>query len=166
MAQAELAERLGVRQAAVSKLEHKTDFLVSSLTNYPQGWTVGYMRGIGPGELVTGFDLGDTARAAVRPLLQLSARYEANRRDREKRGLSHIGTCPHPGRWMNSALRMASSGRKTASRISVPRWSTGFNAELPPAFGHEDGHPSATGEHRRAALGRCRHALAEVGGRL
>ncbi len=28
------------------------------------------------------------------------------------------------------------------------------------------GHPSATGEHRSAALGRCRHALAEVGGRL
>jgi hypothetical protein len=26
--------------------------------------------------------------------------------------------------------------------------------------------PSATGEHRSAALGRCRHALAEVGGRL
>jgi hypothetical protein len=31
----------------------------------PAGWTVGYMRGMGGGELVTGFDLGDTARAAV-----------------------------------------------------------------------------------------------------
>jgi transcriptional regulator with XRE-family HTH domain len=31
---AELAERLGVKQAAVSKLERKTDLLVSSLTNY------------------------------------------------------------------------------------------------------------------------------------
>jgi hypothetical protein len=41
------------------------------------------MRGMGGGELVTGFDLGDTARAAVRPLLAVAARYEANRRDRE-----------------------------------------------------------------------------------
>jgi len=32
--QAELADRLGVKQAAVSKLERKTDLLVSSLTNY------------------------------------------------------------------------------------------------------------------------------------
>jgi hypothetical protein len=28
------------------------------------------------------------------------------------------------------------------------------------------GHPLATGEYRSAALGRCHHALAEVGGRL
>ena len=34
MTQTELAERLGVKQAAVSKLERKTDLLVSSLTNY------------------------------------------------------------------------------------------------------------------------------------
>ena len=34
MTQAELADRLGVKQAAVSKLERKTDLLVSSLTNY------------------------------------------------------------------------------------------------------------------------------------
>jgi transcriptional regulator with XRE-family HTH domain len=32
--QAELAERLGVKQAAVSKLERKTDLLVSSLAKY------------------------------------------------------------------------------------------------------------------------------------
>jgi transcriptional regulator with XRE-family HTH domain len=32
--QIELAERLGVKQAAVSKLERKTDLLVSSLANY------------------------------------------------------------------------------------------------------------------------------------
>jgi transcriptional regulator with XRE-family HTH domain len=32
--QAELADRLGVKQAAVSKLERKTDILVSSLANY------------------------------------------------------------------------------------------------------------------------------------
>lgn len=47
------------------------------------GWAVGYQRGMGGGELVTGFDLGDTARAAIRPLLDLAARYEAARRDRE-----------------------------------------------------------------------------------
>jgi transcriptional regulator with XRE-family HTH domain len=32
--QVELAERLGVKQAAVSKLERKTDLLISSLANY------------------------------------------------------------------------------------------------------------------------------------
>jgi transcriptional regulator with XRE-family HTH domain len=32
--QSELADRLGVKQAAVSKLERKTDLLVSSLTKY------------------------------------------------------------------------------------------------------------------------------------
>lgn len=48
----------------------------------PQGWTVGYTRGMGGGELVTGFDLADTARAAVRPLLELSARYKASQKER------------------------------------------------------------------------------------
>jgi hypothetical protein len=33
------------------------------------GWTVGYLRGMGGGDLLTGFELGDTARAAMRPLL-------------------------------------------------------------------------------------------------
>jgi hypothetical protein len=41
------------------------------------------MRGMGGGDLVSGFHLGDTARAAVRPLLDLAARYEAKRRERE-----------------------------------------------------------------------------------
>lgn len=49
----------------------------------PEGWTVGYLRGMGGGELLSGFDLGETARAAVRPLLELSERYEAARRERE-----------------------------------------------------------------------------------
>lgn len=49
----------------------------------PAGWTVGYLRGQGGGDLLTGFDLGDTARGAMRPLLDLAARYEANRRERE-----------------------------------------------------------------------------------
>lgn len=43
------------------------------------GWTVGYLVGMGGGDLLTGFDLAETARAAVRPLLDLSARYEPNR---------------------------------------------------------------------------------------
>jgi hypothetical protein len=33
------------------------------------GWTVGYLRGMGGGDLLTGFELGDTAPAAMRPLL-------------------------------------------------------------------------------------------------
>ncbi len=48
----------------------------------PAGSTVGYLRGMGGGEFLTGFDLGDTARAAMRPLLDLAARYAAARRER------------------------------------------------------------------------------------
>lgn len=47
------------------------------------GWEIGYMRGMGGGELVAGYDLGDTARAALRPLHDLAERYEQARRDRE-----------------------------------------------------------------------------------
>lgn len=47
------------------------------------GWTVGYLRGMGGGVLLTGFELGDTARAAVRPLLAESARYREARRGRD-----------------------------------------------------------------------------------
>ena len=47
-----------------------------------EGWTVGYMRGMGGGDLLTGFDLGDTARGALRPLLELSAQYKDARRER------------------------------------------------------------------------------------
>jgi len=46
-----------------------------------EGWTVGYMRGMGGGDLLTGWDLGETARGALRPLLALAARAEARRRD-------------------------------------------------------------------------------------
>jgi hypothetical protein len=55
-----------------------------TFTPDPQGWTVGYMRGMGGGDLLSGFDLGDTARASMRPLLDLAARYEAKRREREE----------------------------------------------------------------------------------
>lgn len=48
-----------------------------------EGWTVGYMRGMGGGDLLTGWDLGDTARGALRPLLELAAGYEARRLERE-----------------------------------------------------------------------------------
>lgn len=41
------------------------------------GWTVGYLRGMGGGDLLTGFELGDTARAAMRPLLDLAKRDKA-----------------------------------------------------------------------------------------
>jgi hypothetical protein len=48
-----------------------------------EGWTVGYLRGQGGGDLITGFDLGDTARGALRPLLELAGQFDANRRGHE-----------------------------------------------------------------------------------
>lgn len=51
----------------------------------PEGWTVGYMAGSGGGDLLSGYELGETARASLRPLAQLCARLEKNRRDREDR---------------------------------------------------------------------------------
>lgn len=50
-----------------------------------QGWTVGYMRGMGGGDLISGYDLEETAKAAMRPLLDLAARYAERRREREER---------------------------------------------------------------------------------
>jgi hypothetical protein len=47
------------------------------------GWEIGYMRGMAGGDLVAGYDLGDTARAALRPLPDLAERHEQARRDRE-----------------------------------------------------------------------------------
>jgi hypothetical protein len=37
-----------------------------------EGWTIGYTRDADGGELLTGSDLGETARAAVRPLLDIA----------------------------------------------------------------------------------------------
>lgn len=48
-----------------------------------EGWTIGYMRGMGGGDLLTGFDLGDTARASLRPLLDLAERYAQARQERD-----------------------------------------------------------------------------------
>lgn len=46
------------------------------------GWTVGYMVGTsGGGDLVSGYDLGDTARASIRPLMDVVDRIVANKRD-------------------------------------------------------------------------------------
>jgi hypothetical protein len=56
-----------------------------AFTPDPEGWTVGYMRGMGGGDLLSRFDLGDTARAAMRPLLDLAARYETKRRSEKGR---------------------------------------------------------------------------------
>ena len=44
-----------------------------------QGWTIGYMVGMGGGDLLFGYDLGETARAAMRPLLELAERRERGR---------------------------------------------------------------------------------------
>ncbi|GAA1056868.1 hypothetical protein GCM10017608_11160 [Agromyces luteolus] len=48
------------------------------------GWTVGYMRGMAGGDLHSDFDLESAARGAVRPLLDLSARFISNRRERQR----------------------------------------------------------------------------------
>ncbi|GAA2230745.1 hypothetical protein GCM10009851_14380 [Herbiconiux moechotypicola] len=48
------------------------------------GWRVGFLCGTGGGELSSDFDLRSAARGAVRPLLELSARHVANRRDRQR----------------------------------------------------------------------------------
>ncbi|MFD1713093.1 hypothetical protein ACFSBZ_01300 [Amnibacterium flavum] len=47
------------------------------------GWTVGYMRGMSGRELLVGYDLGETARGALRPLSELAARHAEARRARE-----------------------------------------------------------------------------------
>lgn len=41
------------------------------------------MRGMGGGDLHSDYDLASAARGAVRPLLGVSARHVANRRDRK-----------------------------------------------------------------------------------
>lgn len=40
-----------------------------TFTPDPEGWSVGYMRGMGGGDLATAYSLEDAARAALRPLL-------------------------------------------------------------------------------------------------
>lgn len=46
-----------------------------TFTPGPDGWTVGYVRGMGADDLLTGDELGETARAAVAPLLEVAASY-------------------------------------------------------------------------------------------
>lgn len=48
------------------------------------GWTVGFMRGHGGGDLHSDYDLQSAARGAVRPLLDLSARHVVNRRNLQR----------------------------------------------------------------------------------
>jgi hypothetical protein len=50
-----------------------------------EGWTVGYMQGMGGGELVSGYKLGDTARAAYRPFVDLIEAYWVRQEKRLKR---------------------------------------------------------------------------------
>ena len=48
-----------------------------------QGWTIGYMVGMGGGDLLSGYDLGDTAGAALRPLQDLAERRDRARQERD-----------------------------------------------------------------------------------
>jgi Spy/CpxP family protein refolding chaperone len=50
-----------------------------------EGWRIGHMVGHGGGDLVAGYHLTDTARAALRPLEDLAAEREQARRERERR---------------------------------------------------------------------------------
>ena len=43
-----------------------------------QGWSVGYMRGMGGGELASAYDRETAAKAAERPLDELARRLRAN----------------------------------------------------------------------------------------
>ncbi len=45
-----------------------------------QGWRIGYMRGIGGGDLASAYDLETATRAAMRPLDELADRLASNRR--------------------------------------------------------------------------------------
>jgi hypothetical protein len=44
-----------------------------TFTPGPDGWTIGYIRGMSGDDLLSGFDLGDLARGAVAPLLDVAA---------------------------------------------------------------------------------------------
>ena len=46
------------------------------------GWKVGYLRGMGGGDLASAYDLQVAAQAALRPLLELGERLTRNREER------------------------------------------------------------------------------------
>jgi hypothetical protein len=46
------------------------------------GWTIGYMRGMGGGELASAYDLETAVKAAERPLDELAHRFADNARSR------------------------------------------------------------------------------------
>ncbi len=48
------------------------------------GWEVGYMQGMGGGELSSAYDLETAARAALRPLMELAADLAARRAERAR----------------------------------------------------------------------------------
>jgi hypothetical protein len=45
-----------------------------------EGWKVGYLRGMGGGDLASAYDLQTAARAAMRPLDELADKLASNRR--------------------------------------------------------------------------------------
>lgn len=45
-----------------------------------EGWTVGYMRGMGGGDLSSAYDLDTAAKAALRPLMALIRKTERRER--------------------------------------------------------------------------------------
>ena len=53
-----------------------------TLTPDDEGWEVGYMQGMGGGDLSSAYDLETAAKAALRPLMGLAAQIEAGRAER------------------------------------------------------------------------------------
>lgn len=51
-----------------------------TVTPDAEGWSIGYMRGMGGGDLAADYDLLTAVRAARRPLLDLAETVERNRR--------------------------------------------------------------------------------------
>jgi hypothetical protein len=55
-----------------------------TLTPKDDGWEVGYMVGMGGGDLSSAYDLETAANAALRPLMQLGAELAARRAERQR----------------------------------------------------------------------------------
>jgi hypothetical protein len=59
------------------------------------GWEVGYMQGMGGGDLASAYDLETAAKAALRPLMELAADLERSRRERGLSSMQHGPTASY-----------------------------------------------------------------------
>jgi hypothetical protein len=56
-----------------------------TLTPDGEGWEVGYMQGMGGGDLAEAYDLETAAKAALRPLMRMGVDLEERRAERHRR---------------------------------------------------------------------------------